>query len=422
MRFTGLWRHPDFVRLWAGQTISVFGSLITGTALPFTAILALDASAFEVGLLAASRTVPGLLIGPFAGVWADRLSRRPLMIAADLARALLLATIPLAYAFDALRIEQLYAVAFTTGALTMIFDVAYQSYLPSLVTREELIEGNSKLQATSSVAEFGAFSLGGWLVQILSGPLAILIDSVTFVFSALFVRAIRAPEPAVAVTPAEQRPGVRREFVEGLRAVFADPLLRAMAGALALQSLSFGIVGALVLLYLTRELGFEPGVLGVIFGVGGVTSLAGALAAGRITGRLGVGPSMVLGLLLYGLTMLLLPAARGATVFAAALLIGNQLADGTLTVYDINQTSLRQTIAGERVLGRVNAFMRILEVGFTLAGTLVAGVLGGPVGLRPMLVAGAAGTIAAALLLALSPVRAVRAHPASSAEGVAAEP
>jgi MFS family permease len=235
----GLWQHPDFVRLWAGQTISVFGSLITGTALPFTAILALDASAFEVGLLAASRTVPSLLIGPFAGVWADRLARRPLMIAADLARAVLLATIPLAYAFDALHIEQLYAVAFATGALTMIFDVAYQSYLPSLVTREELIEGNSKLQATSSVAEFGAFSLGGWLVQILSGPLAILIDAVTFVFSALFVRAIRAPEPAVAAVPAEGRPGVGREFVEGLRAVLdwelatvGDPLME-LGSALA---------------------------------------------------------------------------------------------------------------------------------------------------------------------------------------------
>src|SRR5688572_13662707 len=168
IRFDGLWRHPDFVRLWSAQTISVFGSLITGTAIPFTAILVLDASPREVALLAAANHVPGLIFGVAAGVWVDRLRRRPVMIAADLGRAALVTTIPLAYAFDALTIGHLYAVALSAGMLTIFFDVAYQSYLPTLVSRDELVEGNSKLAATASVSEFAGFSVSGWLVQVFS--------------------------------------------------------------------------------------------------------------------------------------------------------------------------------------------------------------------------------------------------------------
>src|SRR5207249_3437996 len=191
---TGLWRHPDFVKLWAGETISVFGSLIGRTALHFTAILVLDARPFEVAALLALGIVPELIFAPYVGVWVDRLRRRPIMIAADLGRATLLASIPLAYAFDALTMEQLYVVAFLTGILSICFEVAYQSYLPSLIKREELLEGNSKLKASDSAAEVGAFGAAGWLVQLFTGPVAILIDAVSFLFSAFYIRRITKTE------------------------------------------------------------------------------------------------------------------------------------------------------------------------------------------------------------------------------------
>src|SRR5207244_6544733 len=191
---TGLWRHPDFVKLWAGETISVFGSLIGRTALHFTAILVLDARPFEVAALLALGIVPELIFAPFVGVWVDRLRRRPIMIAADLGRAALLASIPATYAFDALTMEQLYLVAFLTGILSVCFGVAYQSYLPSLVNRQQLLEGNSKLTASESAAEVGAFGTAGWLVQVFSGRIAILIDAVSFLFSAFFIGRINKME------------------------------------------------------------------------------------------------------------------------------------------------------------------------------------------------------------------------------------
>src|SRR6266540_7256323 len=194
IRFDGLWRNQDFVKLWAGETVSVFGSLIGRTALHFTAILVLDARPYEMAVLLAAGIVPELIVGPVIGVWVDRLRRRPIMIAADLGRAALLASIPATYAFDALTMEQLYLVAFLTGILSICFEVAYQSYLPSLIQRQELLEGNSKLKGSDSVAEVGAFGAAGWLVQLFTGPVAIFIDAVSFLFSAFFIRRINKAE------------------------------------------------------------------------------------------------------------------------------------------------------------------------------------------------------------------------------------
>ncbi len=410
IRFEGLWRHPDFIKLWAGQTISAFGSLITGTALPFTAILALDASPLEVALLAASNHVPGLVFGVAAGVWVDRLRRRPVMIAADLGRAALLISIPITYAFDALTIWQLYAVALGAGGLTIFFDVAYRAYLPTLVSRDELIEGNSKLAATASVSEFAGFSVSGWLVQIFSGPFAVLVDSISFVVSALFLRSIRAPEPAPL--PSEERTGALAEAIEGMRAVLRDPLLRAMAGATPLASFGIGMFFATYMIFVTRGLGFHPGVLGVIFGLGGISSLFGAMLAGGFARRFGAGPSMIAGITMMGISMLFIPLAHGATVLAAGLLIAQQISgDGMFMVFDINSTSLRQSIAPEGMLGRVTAFNRMLDLGFTLLGILIGGAIGQTAGLRPALYVGAAMMLAAAVWLFLSPVRRVIAAP-----------
>lgn len=410
IRFEGLWRHPDFVKLWSGQTISVFGSLITGTALPFTAILALHASPIQVALLSASHHVPGLVFGVAAGVWVDRLPRRPVMIAADLGRAALLVSIPIAYAFDALTIWQLYAVALGAGGLTIFFDVAYLSYLPTLVSRDELIEGNSKLAATASVSEFAGFSVSGWLVQIFSGPFAILVDAVSFIVSAVFLRSIRTPEPAPR--PSEERESALAEAAEGMRAVLRDPILRSMAGATPLASFGIGMFFATYMIFVTRGLGFHPGVLGVIFGLGGISSLFGAVVAGGFARRFGSGPSMIAGIAMMGISMLFIPLAQGATVLAAGLLIAQQISgDGMFMVFDINSTSLRQAIAPERMLGRVTAFNRMLDLGFTLAGILAGGIIGQTVGLRPALYTGAGMMLAAAAWLLASPVRNVATAP-----------
>ncbi len=266
---TGLWLHGDFLKLWAGETISVFGSLVGQTAMSFTAVLVLHANALDIGLLTAAHLVPDVLFGLVAGVWVDRLPRRPLMIAADIGRFALLVTIPLAYAFDALTIGQLFVVAFGTGAFEILFDVSYQAYLPTLVEMENILEGNSKMASSSAVAEVAGFGISGWMVQLLTGPYAVLADAFSFLASAAALFVIRKPEPEPKAV--ENREGVRKEIVESGRAIVHDPILRANVVAHALSGFSFRMYGAVFLLYTTGELGFHPGVLGLVWGVGGAT-------------------------------------------------------------------------------------------------------------------------------------------------------
>ncbi|MEK6284941.1 MAG: MFS transporter [Acidobacteriota bacterium] len=416
-RFTGLWRHGAFMRLWTGQTLSVFGSLIGSTAMGFTAILVLHATPFQLGLLSAARLAPGFLTGLIAGAWVDRLRRRPILIVADIGRAALLATIPLAAVLGHLRIEQLYIITFLVSILTIFFDVAYQSYLPSLIGRKDLIEGNSKLSASASVAEVSGFGLAGWLVQIFTAPITILIDAISFLASAVCVSLIRVPEQA-AVSDAQ--PNMRREIAEGLHAVWSHPLLRATAACMLTQEFFGGMYGTLVVLYMARDLGFAPGVLGTIWAVGGISSLIGAMVTASATRRFGIGPAMIVGLLVMGTAMFFIPLAQGATLTAAVLLLIQQIGgDGAATIYQINQVSLRQAITPERLLGRVNASAHFLGLGGTLAGSLLGGLLGEMIGVRMTLFLGAFGTVLSALWLVLSPVRELRAAPAALAEPAA---
>lgn len=402
IRLGGLWRQPDFMKFWTGQTISIFGSMIGGTAMSFTAILFLQATPFQLGVLRALEIAPAFAAGLFAGAWVDRLRRRPLMIWTDIGRALFLASIPLAALLGGLRIEQVYLVTLVVSVLTIVFNLAYQSYLPTLVGKDHVVEGNSKLSASAAVAEFGGFSLAGWLVQLFTAPVAVLIDAFSFLGSAFSLWLVRAAEPPVE---AQEHPDMRREIVEGLRAVLRHPLLRAAALAMTVQSLASGLYGALVVLYMSRGLGFDPGVLGMIWAVGGVSSLAGAALAPRVTAWLGMGRSMVGCLVLSGISSFFIPLAVGVNWLSAALLVAAQLFDGFFVIYDINQVSLRQRVMPERLLGRVNATMSFLGMGAALLGTLLGGALGEWVGVRPTLFLGGAGTLLAALLLALSPLR-----------------
>lgn len=413
LRFTGLWRNPDFVKLWAGQTVATFGALLG--AVNYTAILVLDATPFQVSMLSAARVAPGLAFGLVAGAWVDRLRRRPILIGADVGRAVLLGSVPAAYFMGILSIEQLYVVAFVGGTLTIFFEVAYPSYLPSLIHRKELIEANSKLQASSSTVEVVSFGVGGWIVQLFTAIVAAGVNALTYLLSAFWIATIRAPEPPPA--PRAERQSIRREIVEGLKLVWSQPYLRAIGGSTAALGISMGVIGALYSVYGIRELGIQPGLLGMIAAVGGVTSVVGALLTGRATRRFGLGPVTVFGMALIGLGSLFIPLARGPLAVAVMLLIAQQLVvDGAWTAYMINQMSLRQAITPDRSLGRVNGGMQLIELAVTLAGSLLAGALSGPIGLRWTLVIGACGGLLGALWLALSPVRKVKEPPAPSAE------
>jgi MFS family permease len=405
---TGLWRHRDFLKLWSAKTVSDFGSMVSRTALSFTAILLLKATPAQLSLLMVANLLPKFLMGLPVGVWVDRLPRRPVMVLADLGRALLLVSIPVAALFGALHIAQLVLVTLLTGLLTLLFDIADRAYLPTLVSSEVLVEANSKLTATASVAEFSAFSLGGWLVQWFTGPIAVLIDALSFLFSALFLGSIRTPEPPP--NRREEQAGMRRELIEGLTTVRDHPLLAALAASTLLLGLSFGIIGTVIVAFMARDLGFKPGVLGMIWSIGGITSLLGATIAGPLTRRIGIGPTLILGLLFSGIGVLAVPLAHGTTLAAAALLIANQvITDPAYTLYDINQMSLRQTLAPEHLQGRVNATLEFVSLGATLVGALLGGLLGQKLGLRSTLIVGATSSLLAALWLWLSPVRLVKA-------------
>jgi len=352
-----------------------------------------------MGILSAARIVPTLVLGLFAGVWVDRMRRRPILIGADIGRFIVLCTIPIAAMFAALTMVQLCAVMLAYSALDLFFDIAYRSYLPTLVEREDLLDANSKLTASASVAEAGGFALSGWLVEWLTAPFAILIDAVSFLASAIAIALIGKAEPTPA--PRARDASVAREIADGARLVFSDGRLRAFGMIAIVGGFANSLVSTMYMLYVINALGFRPGVLGVIFAVGGASSLFGALAARRAADTFGTGMAMVAGLAIEGVALMLLPIARGAGPASVALLVAQQLiGDCAATVYFINAVSLIQTITPKPMLGRVNASLRFVGLGSVLVGQLVAGLAGGIIGLRATIAIGAAGLwVTAALLL-----------------------
>jgi MFS family permease len=403
-RFAGLWRHPEFMKLWVGQTVSQFGSTVTRDALPLAAALTLQATPAQMGLLAAAGSLPMLLIGLLAGAWVDRLPRRPILIVADLGRALLLLSIPLAALLGELHIEQLYLVAALTAILSVFFDVAYRSLLPSLVGREQLVEGNSKLSLSDSVAEVGGSAIAGALVQVFTAPLTILIDAVSFLFSAANLLWIRTPE--VAPPAEEDQQHLLADIREGLQFVVRQPVLRALATQAALSHFFGGFYGALYGLYVLRELGMSPTVLGLLIASGGAGAFLGALLAERLVRRFGLGNTLVGAVLLSGVTHLFLPLAYGAGPLAVGLLLAGQvIGDLGMTIYGVNEMSLRQSITPDRMLGRTLASTQVLAGGFFTVGVLVAGGLGDVLGLRPTMTIAALGMLSVSLWLVVSPVR-----------------
>ena len=302
---TTFWRDREFLKLWAGQAVSELGSTITREAMLLLALLVLGATPLEMGVLSALGGLPVLVFGVAAGVWVDRLRRRPLMIATDLSRAVLLALIPLAAFLGVLRIEMLYGIVVLTGLLGIFFSTAYRAYLPGLVERAHLVEGNSKLALSESAAEIGGSGLAGVLVQVIGAPFAILLDALTFLVSAGSLAFIRRPEPPPAQVAETASFG--REALEGLRATATQPILRTLAVAAAIQSFLGNIFAPLYSLYAIRELGFGPAAVGLTIALGGVSSLTGALLAERILRRFGLGRTLIATMGLSSLTALLIP-------------------------------------------------------------------------------------------------------------------
>jgi predicted MFS family arabinose efflux permease len=409
-----LFRHADFMKLWTGETISEFGSKVGGVAISFLAVIALHATPAQMAALAVWRAVPALMFSLFAGVWVDRLRRRPLMIGADLANIALLASIPAAAMLGRLRIGQVYLVMFLTSFADILFSVGYRAYLPTLVGRDAITQANSILSATEAVAEMGAFGLAGWLVQWLTAPIAIATDAVSFVFSAIFLRLISKPED----TPTRRKDSrVAREILEGARCIRDDSRLLAIASSAAVGAIASGIFSTVYALYFINELGFKPGPLGMIYATGGAASFVGAAITTRTADRIGIGRAMALGLAAMGIGFALLTFAHGAGIVSIALLVSQQLiGDSFGTIYFVTQMSLIQKIAPTKVLGRVVASVRFLGLGAGLIGSLLGAVMGNVIGLRYAIGFGALLLFVAAGIITMSEVEGAVAYegPASS--------
>ncbi|BCU81737.1 MFS transporter [Polycladomyces abyssicola] len=406
---SGLWREADFLKFWTGETISLFGTQITALALPLAAADTLGATPAQMGMLNAAPLLPYLLLTLWVGVWVDRVKRRPILIVANIGRAVLLGFIPVSALLGILRIEYLYFVTLSVGVLTVCFDLAYQSYLPSLVDRERLVEGNSKLQVSASIAQIGGPGLAGVLIGMMTAPIVILLDAVSYLLSACFLAAIRKKEPTPSCSSV---PPLFSGIGEGIHIVLSDPYLRAIAGEAATYNFFSQVCWAVYVLFMTRELHLGPDWLGWIMAASSVGALAGSLLAGWIGRRLTVGRSITGAMWVACVAPLLVPAVGGPWyVTVPALMLSFFLSGVGLVVSNVHVISLRQAIIPEHILGRVNACYRFIVTAAAPFGALLGGMLGSYFGLRITLVIGALGTLSAMGWILLSPVSRLREMP-----------
>ena len=404
-----LWRHRDFVRLWAGQTVSVFGSQVTELALPFAAVLTLHATAFQMGLLSAAGMAPWIAFALLVGVWVDRRARRRwILIAADLGRAAILLSVPVAAGFHVLSLSQLFAVAFAAGCLTLAFNVAWGSYLNVLVPREQLVDGNAKLMGSYATAQIAGPSIAGLLVHAITAPFAILVDAVSFLVSAFALRSIRAPEPERRL---ERGSSLRHDLVAGLRYVRDDPLQRAIAGSAATLNF-FGLaIYAVLVLYALRKLQLSPLLIGLAFAAGALGALAGTQLAPRLARRLGQGRTIMLATIGFPPALAIVPLASpgqpawlAVTILAAAEAVGGV----AVMLFDVNTAALRQAVTPEHLYGRTAGAMSFLTQSAKPLGSLFGGAVATGMGLHATLWVCAAGGLLVIPWTVLSPLRGQR--------------
>jgi MFS family permease len=402
--------NRDFLLLWAGQTVSRAGTEVSVLAVPLIAIQVLHATTFEVGALTAVEFLPFLLVGLPAGAWVDRMRRRRVLIVADIGRLVALATIPLASAVASLTLVHLYVVAFVTGVLTVFFDVAYQSYLPELVERDQLVDGNAKLAASESTAHVVGPGIGGALIGVFGAATAVIADAASYAASFACLLFIRTPSEAPGRTADGSRPTLVADIREGLRFVWHENRIRAVAFCTATSNLFSATAGAITLLLMTRVLGYGGGEIGLVFAVGGVGAVVGAVIAPWLARRFGVGKAILYSIAFCALGPVLIAAAIG-TLAPAMLALGFGIQGGAGVAYNINQVSVRQAICPRRLQGRMNASVRFLVWGTLPIGGFLGGVLGSVIGLRPTLWVSAVGQAAAFLWLLPSPIPAMRDMP-----------
>ncbi len=415
-----LLRNPDFVRLWTAESVSQLGSQVSLLALPLLAIETLHASTFAVGALRAVEIAPFLIVGLPAGVIVDRRARRPVLMAGDIGRALVLMSIPVAWWLGVLSLAQLFVVVFLTGILTVFFDVAYQSYLPALVDRDQLSDGNGKLQMSESGAAIAGPGLAGTLVQVVGAPAAVVADAVSFVLSAASVLFIRRTEPAIEATPSSERSTMRADIGEGLRYVLGHPALRAIAGCTSTSNFFSSMLMAVLLVYVVRSLHWSAGLIGLFFMLSNVGFLTAAAFARRVGRWVRLGTAIWVSIFVGQVGMLVVAFAPKTHAFPW-LVGGMVLFAAGGTIYNISQVSYRQAITPNRMLGRTNATMRFVVWGTMPLGSIAGGVLGTVVGLRPTMMVAAVGGMFATLWALAPPVRSLETLADPEPEPVAVE-
>jgi MFS family permease len=399
-----LWHNHEFLRLWFARAVSSAGSRITGVALPLTAVLALGATPAQMGLLGIAGTLPNLVFGLVAGVWVDRARRRPVLVSADLGRAILLGSIPAAAFIGHLTLIHLLIVAFAAGTLSVFFQIASVAVLPAVVRKEHLVEANSRLATSDAIIAIAGPSAAGGIIQIVGAPRAILADTASYVASALALRGVGTTERR----PSRARRSLWREIGEGLHELVRTPLLRALAVAGCVGALGTAAQGTVFMLFLVHSLSLTPATIGLVLACGGGGALLGSLWARRTARLLGTGLAVILGQGLWTTGGLLMALAGLAGPLLPLLVAGQVTSSAGATVYTITQTSLRQGLTPTELLGRVTAARRFLIFSLAPAGAALGGYLGSAIGLRPTLVVGSIISTLALLVLLLSPVRQVR--------------
>ena len=413
--FQGLWRSPDFRRLWTPLTITAFGAQITNLALPLTAALLLQATPFQMGVLVALETLPFALVSLHAGVLLDRVRKLPIVIAADLGRGIALLAIPVAAFTHVLSIEILYAVGFLCGVQNVVGGAAYQVLLAQLAGRKRLVEANAKITLGETSSALIGPGIAGLLIQALTAPFAIVLDALTFFASALMLRRVEARKDVIHMT---NRGSVWAEIHEGLLLVWRSRTLFALALVAGLWQVLHHMQIAVLILFATRELGLSAGSIGVAYMFGGVGCVIAAANAERLSNRFGVGSIIVYGLLLTAFGWQAFGLVSGPP-WAATLALGLAMLvfDFGAVLYGINYLALRQAITPDRLLGRMTATMRFCTVAAAPLGSLIGGALATGIGLRAtLLVVGALGLALAIGAMTSSPFRSHRTLPATAAE------
>jgi predicted MFS family arabinose efflux permease len=401
-----LLRQPEFLKLWAAQSISQLGDQVTLLALPLAAVLTLDASAAQMGFLVAAELLPHLVFSLLAGVWIERSQRRRhLMILADLARTLLLASVPIAYAFDALSFPQLYAVAFGVGTFAVMFDVSWSTLFVSVVPRRDVVDANSKMSLSRAISFVAGPSVAGLLVQAITAPVTLLVDAFSYLGSALFLSRIRAQEPPVE----KDGNGILRNLREGMRFVLGDELIRPDLLCAATVNLFNFVFHAIFVLYATKELGVSPGTLGIALGAGAVGGILGALVAPRLERAIGIGQSVVVGSILFPAPLILVPIASGSELQLGLILGAAEfLSSVGVMIFDVSAASMTFLRTPDRLRARTAGTFRFVNYGIRPIGALLGGALGTVLGLQAALWIGVLGALAGVVWLVFSPIPRLR--------------